>query len=237
MERETLVLLPGMMCTAELFAPQIAHFREDYEIVVPTLSQNSIGGMAEAVLNSVQAESFNVVGLSMGGIVSMVMAGVAPERIKRLALLDTNHHADAIEKYDVRNRQIEDVRNGKLREVIVDEMKPVYLAKPNRDDQPLLNRLIKMAMECGPDVFVSQSIALRDRSDNSEALKNYHGPALVLCGEEDALCPLERHQEIANLLPNAKSEVIPDAGHITTLEAPILVNRTLHTWLQRTPLI
>ncbi|MEZ5800629.1 MAG: alpha/beta hydrolase [Nitratireductor sp.] len=161
------------------------------------------------------------------------MAGITPDRIERLALLDTNHLADAPGRFEIRNRQINDVRVGRLREVIVDEMKPVYLAKANRSNQPLLDLLVAMAMDCGANAFVAQSIALRDRDDQSATLAACKQPALVLCGAEDELCPLDRHREMAGLLENSELVIVPGAGHISTLENPAAVTAAVEEWLAR----
>jgi pimeloyl-ACP methyl ester carboxylesterase len=233
MTRETLLMLPGMMCNERLFAPQVNALDSRYDIIIPELSAPSIEQMARDVLSAVKASEFNLAGLSMGGIVSMEIVRQAPERVSRLALLDTNHLADAAQNFDIRNRQIEDVKKGKLRDVIVAEMKPVYLAKQNRNNQQLLDTLIEMAMDIGASNFIAQSIALRDRRDQSQTLKNYAGPSLVLCGAEDNLCPPERHEQIADLLPNSTLMLISGAGHIATLEAPNSVNIALEDWLAR----
>jgi pimeloyl-ACP methyl ester carboxylesterase len=234
MAQETLVMLPGMMCDKRLFAPQIEIFSEGYDIIVPQLSGcASIEGLARKVLNETGAQHFNLLGLSMGGIVAMALLGIAPHRISRLALLDTNHLADSPGRFTIRNRQIADAKAGKLKQLMAEEMKPAYLSQMNRHNQPLLGLLIDMATDLGPQVFVEQSEALRDRADYSEALTQYYGPTLVLCGTEDTLCPPERHREICDLLPNANLRIIADAGHISTLEQPQTVNQALSHWLAR----
>ncbi len=233
MKREILVLLPGMMCNARLFAPQVDVLGAQYDIIVPDLNAHSVSEMASRVLSECKSDQFNLAGLSMGGIVAMEMVRQAPQRISRLGLLDTNHFADAPEKFDMRNRQIEDVKNGKLREVIIEEMKPVYLAERNRSNQALLDTLIDMAIEVGPDAFIAQSLALRDRVDQTETLRDFDGPSLVLCGEEDNLCPPEWHRQIAALLSDAELRIVPGAGHITTLETPDAVNQAMADWLSR----
>lgn len=232
MSREPLVLLPGMMCDARLFQPQIEAFQPDYKILIPEFKQSSIEQMAHSALQLSNAEKLNIAGLSMGGIVAMEMAKIAPERIARLALLDTNHLADAPGRHEIRNRQIENVKEGRLREIIIEEMKPVYLAESNRDNPKLLDLLIDMAMDCGPEMFISQSIALRDRPDQSDTLERLQGPVLVLCGEEDTLCPVARHVQIASLVKNSKLAIIPSAGHISTLENPAAVISAFSEWLE-----
>lgn len=232
MRRETLVFLPGMMCDERLFAPQVEALRAQYEIIIPKLGAPSIKEMADNVLDAVPSEKFNLIGLSMGGIVAMEIMRQASHRVLRLALLNTNHLADAPQNYATRNRQIEDVQNGKLHDVIVAEMKPHYLAKKNMDNEALLNILIEMAMDVGGERFIAQSIALRDRSDQSETLKTVRQPTLILCGEEDALCPPERHQQMAEIIPNGRMISIKNTGHISTLESPSEINECLLDWLK-----
>lgn len=229
--REKLILLPGMLCDARLFTPQAEALSRTHDVEIVMIdSADSIEALADHVLERAP-ERFNLAGLSMGGIVAMAMAGKAPERILRLALLDTNHLADAEGRDKIRNRQIDAVGKGDMRRVVVDEMKPVYLAARNRSDQALLDLLVDMAMDLGPEVFVQQSLALRDRGDQTAALKAYTGPTLILCGEEDMLCPPERHREMAGLMRRAELRLIRDAGHISTLENPHAVNDALSSWL------
>ena len=179
-------------------------------------------------------DRFALAGLSMGGIAAMHVVGRAPGRVTRLALLDTNHLADAPERRPVRERQIEAVRQGGLREVIVDEMKPQYLAEGHAGDRALLDALIAMALDLGPDVFVRQSLALLERGDATPALQRWSGegrPTLVMCGAEDRLCPPERHRAIHALVPHATLSVLPGTGHIATLEAPEAVSAAMAAWL------
>ena len=225
-------MLPGMMCDERLFAPQISAFENRYEIIVPRLDRPaSIEGMARRILDEIRTPTFNLMGLSMGGIAAMSMVGLSPQRVSRLALFDTNHQADAPSRFAARNRQIEDVKAGKLRQVIATEMKPIYLAKANRKNQALLDLLIAMALDLGDEAFIAQSIALRDRADHTRILRDYPGPTLLLCGEEDTLCPPHYHTQMAKLMSRGVLCEIADAGHIATLEQPPAVNAAVKEWL------
>jgi pimeloyl-ACP methyl ester carboxylesterase len=231
--RETLVLLPGMMCDGRLFAPQIEAFSADCEIVVGDLTaEQTIDRLARRLLDGLP-ERFNLLGLSMGGIVAMAMAGIAPRRIARLGLLDTNHHADAPERRAIRDRQISDARAGKLSDIILREMMPGYFAACNRGNAAFRDLVLDMALVLGPEAFVSQTAALRDRTDLTEALRGWSGPALVMCGAEDKICTPERHREIAALLAAAEFVAAPHAAHLATLENPQAVNAAIARWLTR----
>ncbi|MDB2676266.1 alpha/beta hydrolase, partial [Amylibacter sp.] len=176
---------------------------------------------------------FALAGLSMGGIVAMEVLSQASERVERLALLDTNPLAELSDVRMRRGPQIDAVKNGQLKEIIRDEMKPNYLFDGDKKTK-ILKLCMDMALDIGPDAFIRQSIALRDRIDQKNTLRTYKRPALVLCGRHDVLCPLERHELMHNLLENSKLEIIEDAGHLPTLEQPKITNMALISWLEAT---
>ncbi|GGL61385.1 alpha/beta fold hydrolase [Wenxinia marina] len=225
-----LVLLPGMMCDARLFGPQIAAL-EGRGIHVPSIGgHDSMKALAAEVL-AAAPERFALAGLSMGGIVAMEVLRQASERVERLALLDTNPRAETPQVQARRAPQIEAARAGRLRAVMRDEMKPNYLADgPGR--QEVLDLCMDMAMDLGPEVFVRQSVALRDRPDQQDTLRAVTVPTLILCGEKDALCPVERHTLMHGLIPGSTLTVIEGAGHLPTLERPDETNAALRRWLE-----
>ena len=225
-----LVLLPGMMCDARLFGPQVAAFsRERAVMVAPLTGAETVEALAEAVL-AAAPRRFALAGLSMGGIVAMEVARRAPGRVERIALMDTNPLADGGPVAAARAAQIEAARSGRLREVMRDEMKPRYLA-PGPGQGPVLDLVLDMAMALGPEVFVAQSRALMARPDQTEALRAMRMPALVLCGRHDALCPPSRHEAMAEAIPGARLEIVEDAGHLPTLEVPEAATGALRRWL------
>lgn len=226
-----LVLLPGMMCDARLFGPQIEAFRKLAPVqCLPIDSAHTMKALAETALAEAPPR-FALCGLSMGGIVAMEMVRQAPERIERLALLDTNPLAEDESRQAGRATQIERVRAGHLAEVIREDMKPHYLAD-GPDRQRILDLCMDMAMRLGPDVFVRQSLALRDRPDQTETLRNYPGKTLVLCGAQDALCPVPRHRLMHELLAGSTLEIISGAAHMPTLEQPEKTTAALSRWLE-----
>ncbi len=111
------------------------------------------------------------------------------------------------------------------------DLKPFYVAPAHRGDPELDATFMGMAEKLGPEVFIRQTTALMTRTGSADILSSYDGKTLVLCGEQDEPCPPERHRQIAKLLPNAKLVVVPNAGHVTTLEAPDAVNTALSDWL------
>lgn len=226
-----LVLLPGMMCDARVFSPQIAELSSGRSVMVAAISgADSVAALASQVLADAPPR-FALAGLSMGGIVAMEILRQAPDRVARVALMDTNHHSEAPERQAMRGSQVERVLRGELRQILIEEMKPLYLAPENRSDERILACALDMAVDLGPEVFARQSEALRTRPDQSATLHAATMPALVLCGAHDTLCPVERHREMAAILPNARLGIIPGAGHLSTLERPTETTEALHRWL------
>jgi pimeloyl-ACP methyl ester carboxylesterase len=190
----------------------------------------TITELATDVLNNAPPV-FALAGLSMGGIVAMEVLSQAADRVERLALLDTNPLAELSDVAKRRGPQIDAVKNGQLKEIIRDEMKPNYLFDGVKKTETL-KLCMDMALDIGPDAFIRQSIALRDRVDQKNTLRKYKRPALVLCGRHDVLCPLERHELMHTLLENSKLEIIEDAGHLPTLEQPKITTTALASWLE-----
>ena len=228
--KEPLLFLPGMMCDARVFASQIAKFSPERPVMAaPLTGRNLISGLAEDILAHAPPR-FALAGLSMGGITAMEIVRQAPERVSRLALMDTNPLAETDQRAAERIPQIDRVLAGGLRQVIRDEMKPCYLTDgPNKGH--ILDLCMAMAEDLGIEAFVSQSLALQQRRDQSDTLRTVQVPTLILCGVDDSLCPIERHEMMRDLIPAARLAVIPAAGHLPTLEQPELTNRELTQWL------
>ena len=126
---------------------------------------------------------------------------------------------------------MEDVSTGLLEAVLRDELKPNYLARCHRGNVELLDDVLSMGLALGADVFQRQSLALRDRPDSTDTLRSITCPTLVLCGDEDRLCTPELHREIATLIPGAQLVLLPQCGHLSTMEQPDAVNQALVRWL------
>jgi pimeloyl-ACP methyl ester carboxylesterase len=225
-----LVLIPGMMCDARMWGgiPAALHPRPVAH-VVPT-EADSMAELARILLRDAPPR-FALAGLSMGGILAMEVLSQAPERVERLALLDTNPRAELPEVRANREPQIARALNGGLARVMRDEMKPNYLAKgPGK--KAVLDLCLDMALSLGPDVFARQSRALRDRVDRQATLAAFRGPALVLMGAEDRLCPRDRHDLMHALMPQSRLVIIEGAGHLPTLERPIETTAAMSRWLE-----
>lgn len=231
--RAPLVLVPGLLCDALLWQPQIAGLgpAADCWVGDPTQS-DSMREVAADILAAAPFDTFALAGLSMGGYVAMEMIRQAPSRITHLALLDTAARADTDEQRAKREAFIELADRGRFMGV-TDQLLPLLVHRSRLADEPLVATVKAMARNIGRAAFVRQERAIMSRIDSRPHLPAIRVPTLVLCGRDDALTPIDRHEEIAALVPGARLEVIDHCGHLSTLERPAEVTRAFGTWLAR----
>ena len=225
-----LVLVPGLLCSARLFTPQIEALWPHGPVTVADHRRDTdIAALAARILADAPPR-FALAGLSMGGYIAFAMLRLAPERIVRLALLDTSARADTPEQTATRHTQIGMVQNGRFGEIPAMVM-PRFLHRNRQHDDGLTGTVRQMATETGPDAFVRQLKAIMSRPDSRPLLSSIRCPTLVLVGDGDEATPPEANKEIASGISGAKLVVVPDCGHLSTLEKPEAVNAALAEWL------
>jgi len=227
---EPLVLLPGLLNTRRLYERQIADLADLAEVVVPELwHHDSIGAMAEATLK-MAPERFALGGFSMGGYVSFEILRRAPERVTRLALMDTQATPDTPEATARRKGFIEQTRLGRFHGV-QPSLLPQIVHRENLDDQAVIQPIVEMAAEVGADGFCRSQTAMIARADSRPLLVEIKQPTLVLVGRQDIATPLVRSQEMAADISHSQLVVIEKSGHMTPLEKPAEVSAALRRWL------
>jgi len=220
---QTIVLLPGMMCDHRLYAAFIDRFSDQYDIhCLDLVDQTTIPDMAQSVLDRVDGP-FHLVGLSMGGIVALPLALQAPDRVATLMLLDTNARADRPEVAPLRDAQISSAKNGALADILSQQMVPNYFhdRSANLDNERIC---VDMGVDLGARAFENQSLALKHRVAVTERLGDIQCPTLIIMGEHDKLCSLHDHQTLAAGIAGSQLHIIPQCGHIPTMETPDQVN-------------
>ncbi|MEY8840969.1 alpha/beta fold hydrolase, partial [Cribrihabitans sp. XS_ASV171] len=143
----------------------------------------------------------------MGGIVAMEVLRRAPDRVTRICLMDTDALADTPQIAAAREPMIVGARAGRLDEVMKQAMRPEFLA-PGPGRAAVLEQVMTMARDLGPEIFVRQSRALQRRPDQQGTLRKIRVPALILCGAHDGLTPLKRHSFMAELIQGAELRVV-----------------------------
>lgn len=225
-----IILIPGLNCSARLYADQIpALWPFGPVIIADHRRDNSIAGIARRVLASAPPR-FALAGLSMGGYIAFEILRQAPGRVVKLALLDTGPGAEVPERTEQRKPLIELARQGRFGEVTEDQFP--WLVHRNRHGDAILKAAVRaMNEETGPEAYIRQQQAIMARPDSRPGLKAIACPTLVLVGDDDRLTPPELSREMANGIPGARLVVVPDSGHLSTMEQPQAVNAALTEWL------
>jgi pimeloyl-ACP methyl ester carboxylesterase len=232
MAKEPLVLLPGLLSDAAMWRPQLEGLADIAECRVADLTRDdSLQGMARSVLAAAPPR-FSLAGQSMGGYVAQEIMRQAPERVRRLALLDTSARPDTEEQRARRRGLIELAQKGKFKGV-TPRLLPLLLHSARLDDKVLTDIVMGMAERVGPTAFMRQQRAIMGRPDSRPDLPRVACPTLVLCGRQDALTPLGAHEEMARAIPGARLVVVEECGHISPLERPEAVTGALREWLAR----
>lgn len=225
-----LVLVPGFMADFRAFLPQIKTLSPHYSIqIAPTLQGDSIAAIAKYVIERAP-DSFALLGTGMGGIIAMEMLALAPRRVERLMLVNTSCQNELPAEAAAREPQIVGARAGRLAEVVREALPSEALA-PGADRFDIMNSVVEMAEDMGPEAFVRQSRAMQRRFDQQGTLRRAKTPTLVACGEFDTIYPVRRHEFMAELMPNAALEVVRDAGHLPMLEQPERMTDLVRDWL------
>lgn len=229
MHRQTLLLLPGLLCDARLWRDQVAALAPLARAVVADLTlDDRVEAMAARAVAAIEGP-FALAGLSMGGYVALEVMRQAPERVTRLALLDTSARPDTPEQTRRRRGLISLSRSGRFRGV-TPRLLP-QLIHPARLDGPLAAEVMAMAERVGQDAFLRQQAAIMHRPDSRPGLGRIAVPTLVGVGAEDALTPPPLAAELAAMIPGARLRHFADAGHLPTMETPEAVNAALAAWL------
>jgi pimeloyl-ACP methyl ester carboxylesterase len=231
MKKTPLVLIPGLLCDAQLWQAQLEDLGDAADIwIADHTRSDTMASVARNILADAPFSRFALAGLSMGGYIALEILRQAPQRVAKLALLDTAASAEQPEQTQKRLGFISLAERGKF-PGITEALLP-FLIHPKRIGEPALTNIIRsMARNIGKESFVRQQRAIMSRADSLPLLASINCPTLVLCGRQDALTPLAKHEEIAAGIEGAQLEIIEDCGHLSTLEKPAQVNAALRRWL------
>ncbi|GAU85000.1 alpha/beta fold hydrolase [Bosea sp. BIWAKO-01] len=228
---EPLVLIPGLSCTAALYGPQWPALAPGRPVLVADHARDDNLAAITARLLGAAPERFALCGLSMGGYVALDIMRRAPERVTRLALLDTSAKPATPETNAPREQMIALAEKGAFDNVTT--LLWQKLVAPDRlTDETLRLDVRRMAEDVGAEGFIRQQRAIMGRPDSRPGLAAISVPTLVLVGEEDQITPVGEGREIADGIgSHAQLLTIPDCGHLSTLEAPEAVTKALMSWL------
>jgi pimeloyl-ACP methyl ester carboxylesterase len=213
------LLLPGTLCDARVFAPLAALLPGRDLDVAEMTGASTTSELASAILSAAPGR-FVAVGFSLGGIVALEIAAIAPERVVGVALIASSARPDKPGGAEGRRADVAEVRKRGIAPFLLEKLWPRYVGTAARANLALQRLVLDMAESLGPEVFATQTELVISRADSRPRLAALKMPVLALCGEEDALCPPALQHEIAEAVPGATLRIIPGAGHFVLQEAP-----------------
>lgn len=229
-ETNSLIFLPGLICDHALWREQMIAFSGAYDCSVADLTKDeTVADMARAVLRDAPPY-FNLATLSMGGYVAFEILRQAPERIAKLALLNTKARPDTPEERARREDLLQAAGVGNFKGA-TGRLLPLFIHEDRLDDDDLTGEIMKMAERVGKDAFVRQQKAILARPDSLPDLSAISCPTLVIGSRQDRLTPVDCHEEMAAGIFAAELIIIEDCGHLSPMEHPDRVTEELQRWL------
>ncbi len=222
--KKSIVLIPGMMCTKDLFISQINYLNNYFNVIVLEFNQydNIESGVKDLAPNL--PNNFHLLGHSMGGIVAMEFVRQCSERVLSLALLNTNPYEEKQEVKEKRNQRLKELDKLDLITLMKSDYISRYFPSNCKDKSKLIKECVDMASRLDKQVFYNQSIALRDRSNQSTTLESVSCKTLLVCGEKDQLCPVSYHFDMKTMIKKSDLIVLEGVGHMPTLECSETLN-------------
>ncbi|HSN22380.1 MAG TPA: alpha/beta fold hydrolase [Usitatibacter sp.] len=231
MPQVPLMILPGLLEDADAFEHQIPGLAQVARSRTAELTRSdTIAGLAADALAQAPAERFALAGHSMGGYVALEIMRRAPQRVERLALLNTHARPDSPESTENRRRLMALAETDFP--AVMAELAPKLVAPQHRKELGLIGKMSEMALATGKEAFLRQQRAIIGRIDSRPHLGAIRCKTLVLAGRDDAIMPVAWLEELANGIPGARLEVVEDCGHMASLEQPEQVTALLAEWLQ-----
>jgi len=230
-ESVPVVLVPGLTCTARLFSFQIPALWQFGPVTIADhRHDDSVEKIARRILATAPPH-FALAGLSMGGFIAFEIMRQAPERVAKLALLDTSARPDTPEQTERRRVLMRLASKGRFEE-IPEKAFPLYVHPNRHGDEALKDIVREMAEATGLEAYLRQQEAILSRPDSRPSLAAISCPTLVLVGESDEPTPPPLAREIAEGIRGSRLIVIPDSGHLSTLERPAAATKALVEWLR-----
>ena len=222
--KASIVLIPGMMSTRDVFAHQINYLNDYFNVIVIEFKQYDDIEYGVKDLASNLPTEFHLLGHSMGGIVAMELVKQFSGRLLSLSLLNTNPYEEKQELREKRNHRLRELDELSLIALMKSDHISRYFPSNNKDKSKLIEKCVEMALKFDKEVFYNQSVALRDRSDQTATLKTLNCKTLLICGENDRLCPVSYHSDMRKMIKKSALIGLKGVGHMPTLECAETIN-------------
>jgi len=229
-----LLLLPGLMNDARVWQSVVREIEHERTCVVfPTHQEEGVENIAAAAIRTMPPGPFCVAGFSLGGYVALEVFRQATDRIKGLALLSTGSRSESESGKAFRQGMIDAARSGSNNFASAAQSFLPRVLHPNHlGEAAITSVLTDMARSVGSDGFIRQQLTAIHRPDSLSTLEQVHVPALVLCGAEDQIAPATLSKEMAQTIQDVELVILPDCGHMVTLEQSGGTVVAMRHWLQ-----
>ena len=225
--KPSVVLIPGMMCNEDIFSHQINVLEKVFNVIVIEFNEHRDIELGVKNLASNLPNKFHLLGHSMGGIIAMELVKQHSKRVLSLALLNTNPYEEKEEVKDRRNKTLKELDALDLITLMKSDYISRYFPDDCRDKNKLIQQCVDMASTMDKKVFYNQSVALRDRKDQTSILENLDCKTLIVCGERDQLCPVSYHSDMNKMIKSSDLIVLEGVGHMPIIECPLTLNNHL----------
>lgn len=238
-----LMLVHGFPLDGRMWAPQEPVLGAGRKVLVPDLlgfgqtplpnGACSLERQAEALALFATAHGAHrlvVCGLSMGGYIALAFAERFPERVAGLILADTRSDADTEAVRQGRTLSAKRVREEGVA-VTEDLLGKLFHPRAQPRNSALVNEVRTLMLGQSPEAVALALEAMRDRPSRASILQGLHCPVLVVVGEGDQMTPPEEARAMAELNSGSRVLVIPEAGHLSNMEAPAAFNEGAESFL------
>ena len=223
-------ILPGLLEDADAFHALMVGLEGAASVRVADMTHaDTIAGLAKDALRQAPDGPLHLVGHSMGGYTALEIMRTAPGRVAKLALLNTHARPDTAESTENRRRLMD--LAGRDFNAVIEALLPKLMTPAHAKDSALVGIFSSMCLAVGKEAFLRQENAIINRIDSRPHLKDIKVPTLVLAGRDDAIMPVELHEELARGIPGARLAIIEDCGHMASMEKPREVIRLMREWV------
>ncbi|MCB4756793.1 MAG: alpha/beta fold hydrolase [Elusimicrobia bacterium] len=193
--------------------------------------------MAREVVQTLEGigikEKFVAAGMSMGGYVLFPLWRQVPDRLRGLILISTRAEADSVAARDKRFKNVDIIGREGLKP-LADQMIPILFGKTMPAKDPVLIEQVRSWIMGGNVDGVKAALrGMAERPDSTPTLPTISVPTLVIAGEEDAAALAKDMFSWAQRIPRVEFQVVPQAGHLLSLEQPAVFENLVTTFLKR----
>jgi pimeloyl-ACP methyl ester carboxylesterase len=226
-----ILLVPGLVSSPRIYAPVLPALWRFGPVTVANHVRDAHMALIARRILAEAPPRFALAGHSMGGYIAFEIMRQAPERVAKLALINTQARPDTPEAAARRRTMMARAKGGEYRAVL-DELFQGFVHPSRRDDADLRRLVYDMGDDVGPEGFVRQQEAIISRPDSRPILAAIKCPTLVLSGDADNTIPNALSVEMVNNLHNAKLVILPNCGHLPQPEQPEATADALAEWLR-----